>query len=260
MFLTLFISCGPAPAPATTGRWPLPGDVAVVEVSAAVGADGHATAWSAAAWSVGPEAAPVSGGGCSPLPEVGLGPFAAVDVSAPAAIRLSPLGDGQLRASGPLSAYDARWQVGDVALLRVDGSRVGAAGAIRFGDAPQVASIRALDDGDVAIRWVPVKGERFEVDVTNAAGTRLRCAGGPHGILQLPWSSIDPAHPVVTVRAVRETVTQVPNEAVIRVRAVLERTLSVDEPIVSERPAVRPPPKRGTWGPRRVLRVRPFRG
>ena len=258
MILALYIACIPVPPAAV--RWPTPGDVAIVEVNATVGAEGHATAWSAEAWVVGPEAAPVAAGGCAPRKEFGHGTLAAVDVTAPAPIRLSLREDGRLHAIGPLSAYDARWQVGDVGMVRVDGSRVDAAGAIRFGDAPQLVSVRALADGGVVIRWAPVTGERFEVDVMNAAGTRLRCAGGPHGTLDLPWSSLDPARPTVTLRAVRETVTQVQNEAVIRVRAAVERTLSLDKPVLSERPRARPAPKQGTWGPRRVLRVRPNRG
>lgn len=256
MVLALYIACAAEPAAPTPVRWPVPGEVAVVEVSAALDGNGHATAWSAEAWSTSAEVVAAEGGGCAPLEAHMHGSLAAVDVSAPASARLTPEGAGPLRSAGPLSARDARWQVGNVSVLRDDGTRVDFEGALRFGDAPQVLAVRTSPDGAVTLRVGTQPGERVEIDAVNPAGVRVRCIGADDGTVALPWSAVDPSRPVVTVRAVRDTLSHVRNVAVVRVRSAIEATLSLDEPLFTEHSAPRPPAKPATWEPRKVLRYR----
>ncbi|GDX78247.1 hypothetical protein LBMAG42_00580 [Deltaproteobacteria bacterium] len=256
MVLALYIACAADPAPPTSARWPVPGEVAIVEVSAALDGNGHATAWSAEAWTTSAELVAVEAGGCSELLPHAHGSLAAVDLSAPAAARLTPEGEGPLRSAGPLSARDARWQVGNVSILRDDGTRADFEGALRFGDAPQVLAVRTSSDGAVTLRVGTLPGERVEIDAVNPAGKRVRCLGGDDGTVELPWSAVDPSRPVVTVRAVRDTLSHVRNVAVVRVRSAIEATLSLDEPLFTEHSAPRPPAKPATWEPRKVLRYR----
>ncbi len=256
MVLALFIACAADPAPSAPERWPLPGDVAVIEVSAAVDGNGHATAWSAEAWTTSAEAVATAGVGCAPLAAHTRGSLAAVDLSAPADARLTPEGAGPLRSAGPLATRDARWQVGDVSLFQSDGARVDFDGALRFGDAPQVLAVRTSPDGAVTVRVAPLPGERVEIDAVNPAGVRVRCVGAEDGTVDLPWSAVDPSHPVVTVRSVRDTISHVRNIAVVRVRSAIEATLSLDEPLFTEHSVPRPPAKPATWEPRKVLRYR----
>ena len=257
MILLAFFACADPEPRAEVQRWPRPGETAVIEVNAAVGERGRATAWSAVAWTEAPEAAAEVVTGCriqrARPPAVGL---AAVDVTAPAAVRLVRDEAGVLRTSGPLGVGDARWSIGDVVLTRDDGVRIDLPGAIRFGDAPDVLAVRDGLGGDVALRWSRTADETLEVIALRRDGQTMVCSGGEGGLLAVPAYAFDPAHPAVRVRAVRETLTVAPNAALVRVRAAVELVISLADPAVSERALPRPRPGKPAWEPRRVLRVR----
>ncbi len=260
MVLALLIACADPPPVAEGPRWPRAGDAAVIEVNAEEDRHGHATAWSASAWTEPPEALTDSLDGCRILrarpPAEGL---SAVDLTAPATVRLVPDGAGHFATTGPLVATDARWAVGDVALVRDDGSRVALPGAVRFGDAPNVLAVRDGLGGGLALRWDRTADETLEVRTVRRDGQMVECTGGEDGLLALPAWTFDPAHPEVRVRAVRETLAVAPNEARVRVRAAVETVISLADPEVSER-AILKRPARPTWEPRRFFRVRTTSG
>ncbi len=256
MLLSLLIACRPTPEPPLAARWPSPGDAVIVEINARLDGSGRATTWEAAAWT--DSTAPATGRGCRAIPPRDAGDLAAVDVTAPAGARLAKLA-GMLATAGPLGAHDARWQVGDAALLWRDGARVRVEGAVRFGDGPELTDVSPDGDGGVVLSFTQRADERVELDSVNAAGARLRCTGGTDTLV-IPWTALDPAHPVATLRAVRESLAVAPNAARVRVLAAVELVVSLTEPRYSKRLGAPPPPVRPTWGPRRLLRVRPSRG
>ena len=258
--LTAFVllACSPPEAPRSADRWPRPGDSAIIEVNAAVDGEGHATAWGARAWAEAPEVVAARPWGCRrDDARVSAGNLAAVDLSVPSRTRLGPTGGGALATQGPLVARDARWQLGDAALTMVDGERLAFGGAVRFGDAPDIASVRTAENGDVTLRVNRRADETIEVETVDPTGAPVRCSGPAGADIVLPWTVLDPAHPVVTVRSVRETVVVAPNEAILRVRAAIEASLSVAEPMVTERAYPRPRLTRPTWEPKKATRFRP---
>ncbi len=256
MLLGLLIACHPSPAPTPARRWPTPGDAVTVEINARLDGSGRATTWDATAWA--DETGPGTGRGCRGVPPRAPGNLAAVDVTAPAGARLANLA-GTIATAGPLSTHDARWQVGDAALLWQDGSHARVDGVVRFGDGPELTDVSPDGNGGVVLRFTHNADERVELDSVNAAGARIRCTGGTDTLV-VPWTALDPAHPLATLRAVRESLAVAPNAARVRVLAAVELVVSLTEPRYSKRLGVPPPPGRPTWGPRRLIRARPSRG
>ncbi|MSQ03287.1 MAG: hypothetical protein EXR71_15580 [Myxococcales bacterium] len=256
MLLGLMIACLPDHEPAPAARWPMPGTAVTVEINARLDGSGRATTWDAAAWA--DSAAPATGRGCRVVPTRNAGDLAAVDVTAPAGARLANQA-GMLATAGPLSTHDARWQVGDAALLWQDGSRTRLDGAVRFGDGPELTGVHPDGDGGVVVSFTRRAEERVELDSINAAGAQVRCTGGTETLV-VPWTALDPARPLATLRAVRESLVVAPNAARVRVVAAVELVVSLMEFRYSKRLGAPPPPGRPAWEPRRLIKVRPSRG
>jgi hypothetical protein len=255
LFTLLALGCSePEPAPISP-RWPRAGVEAVLEVSAQVDEAGRATGWSAAAWGGRPPTAGPLAGECDAVaPRTEVEGLAAVDITAPVAARLRPNGGRGMLASGPLAVRDARWAVGDVALLGEDGGTTLLAGVLRFGDAVALTSVVVLSGGETLVRIKPQADTAVEIDVTLSDGNLLRCAGTADGAVALPAGLADGV-PVV-VRGVHDSVVVAPNAALLRVRAVVERVLSLADPVASDHEVLPPPGAAGSWSPRRVLRYR----
>lgn len=250
-------ACVTAPTEPVAARWPKPGVQVVVEARAQVDDAGRARAWSAEAWTEAEAGADTPG--CHAVGARTAVGLAAVDVGAPAPVRLQPQ-DGRLAAAGPLLAEDARWQVGDVAVLRDDGVHVVFESALRFPDAPDLGELALRDDGGAWLRWTPRPGEHIEVEAENAAGVRVVCRGA-EGRVFVPWTAYDPAHPTVTVRAVQASHVGVVNTVQVWARAAVEATFSFAHAArwterILPSPQLAPP----SPGPRRAPRGRVSRG
>lgn len=249
------LACGADPAEPAGARWPRPGLAVVVEARAEVDDDGRARAWDAVAWT----GAPAPEAGCHAVPPRDAAGLAAVDVGAPAAARLTP-GAAGLRAAGPRVAEDARWQVGDVRVVRDDGFAARFEGALRFPDAPDLGELELRDDGGVWLQWRARAGEVVELEATNAAGVTMRCRDDG-GRLLVPWTAYDPAHPEVRVRAVQEARLRVDSAFDVVARAAVELRVSLAHAARwSERVLPAPRLMPASPGPRRAPRGTARRG
>lgn len=153
-----------------------------------------------------------------PPPAAGTSALAAIRLGAPGAAELTfDEGSGLYRADGPRRASGAAWAVGDAALLRRDGSRVLAPGAVRLAEVPPVRLVTALPDGSIAVRWGPTRADvRVRVE---ARGVAVECRGRDDGAVLPGWASRPGA--AVSLRAVTDRVTWIRDEAVLDVQASL---------------------------------------
>jgi hypothetical protein len=260
LFTLLALGCGaPEAPPPPPARWPRPGLELVLEVSARVDDEGGATAWAAGAWREGAQLADGSTDCPAPPERADVPGLAAVDVSVPVATRLYPSERGGLEAAGPLHVRDARWEVGDVRLVGDDGTGAILLGALRLGDAATVDDLTVGSGGEVRLRFAEQEGARVEVEVQDERGRTYRCEGND-GLVVLPAYIVAMANGRVVVRSVRESITVSPNEALVRVRAVVERALSLGDPLAIEKRAM-PSTGGNPWcSPRRVLGLGPDLG
>lgn len=240
-------------------QWPRVGDGAWVEVAARVGERGQAGAWRASAAIETPsnELQPVE---CyRPAPAAGAQNstpwLAGVSLAVPAYADLGPGNDGSLWAGGPLRPDAAAWDVGDVKLLRRDGTTVELKAALRFGQAAEVTAIRVDMDGNLEIEFLSERDQRVEIATTTRGGEAVTCPA-VRGVARLPWWAVPSEGAKVLVRAVRETKAVVPNEGMYRVMGVVEQVLELAPGRVSERWNVQPAPGRPSWEPRKILRWR----
>ncbi len=257
MVLLLAVAgCATPAAEVQVARWPRAGDALVVEVRATVDADAEAQGVVAAGWGVDPVdvgSSPREGCASAREPVVQVPGIASVDVDVPVAMRLG--GAAGLRAEGPIRPEDPAWDVGDVTVIRADGTRARARSAVRFGERPDVVSVSHDDDGGATIRWAERVGEHVEVLSVNADGERILCVG-TGGVVELARWAMPADGATVTVRAVRETLSVVPNEVMLRARAVIETVLDLGAERLTDRqqaPVLAAPP---VWEPRRVIRYR----
>lgn len=244
---------------AVATHWPRVGDGAWVEVAARVGERGQAGAWWASA-AVEAPASKVQPNECY-RPETGLQKSAAQDwlagvsLDVPGRAELGRGPQGELWAGGPLRPDAAVWDVGDVKLLRRDGTTVELKTALRFGQAAEVSAIRADLDGNLEIEFLPERDQTVEIATMTRGGEAVICPA-VRDLVRLPWWAVPREGAKVLVRAVRETRAVVPNEGMYRVRGVIEQVLELAPGRVSERWNVQPPPGRPNWEPRKILRVR----
>lgn len=257
MFLTLLaLGCSEPEAHREVSHWPRPGVEAIVEVSARVNAEGEAMAWSAAAWSEERPSVPVSGGCVEVGGRADVAGLAAIDVSAPVSTRLNPTAGRGMEASGPLTVRDARWAVGDVHLLSDDAVSLHLEGVLRFGDAVEFTAVVVGAGGEVYARVAPQPDTTVELDVVGRGGRVVRCSATEDGLLMLPAGLAEAAESGVVLRGVHDALVVVPNAALLRVRAVVERSLSLTDPVASDRSTPVPRGSAPPWSPRRVLRDR----
>ncbi|MBM4392771.1 MAG: hypothetical protein FJ090_16730 [Deltaproteobacteria bacterium] len=248
--LLLALGCAPSPEATREARWPRVGDTVTVEVIA--GESGI----SASAWPVEPAALALpSTAGCvatrshaAPLPGM-----TAIDVAVPFAQRIGA--DGRSEAEGPSPRRDASWAVGDVRVVRDDGTRAHARSALRFGEAADVVAVLHDDDGSATLRWAERPEEHLEILARDDGGRAYTCVGRA-GLLHIPADLMPGLGELITLRAVRDTITVVPNEVMVRGRAVIETRFDIHAEMLSDRAAPRPRPAPSVWEPRRVLRVR----
>lgn len=257
MILLLAVTgCAVPAAPVQAERWPRVGDTVVVEVRATVDVEDHAQGVAAAAWGVDAGevgAAPTAGCRVVDEPAAEAPGIASVDVTAPVALRLG--GRGELRAEGPIRPADPAWEVGDLTVVRDDGTRARARSAVRFGERADVVSVSYDEGGGATLRWAERVGEHVEVLTANSAGETVLCTGSAGSVALARWAM--PADgATVVVRAVRETVTVVPNEFVLRARAVIESVFDLGAERLTDHqsPPFRAAPK--AWEPRQVIRTR----
>lgn len=256
------VSRGTDAGSSAVSQWPVAGDSAWVEVSARVDEQGKAGMWMATA-----APGPVTGAG-SPgrnddpsacrrtTGSAAAGEWlAGVALDAPAPGTLTPGPDGKLWTGGPLRPSAAAWDVGDVKLLRRDGTSVMLKSALRFGQAAEVTAIRADTDGNLEIELLPERDQHVEIATTTRGGEAVTCPA-VRSVVRLPWWAVPDEGAKVLVRAVRETQAVVPNEGMYRVRGVVEQVLELAPGRVSERFNTQPPPGRPSWEPRKILRLR----
>ncbi len=248
--LLLALGCAPSPDATPAARWPRVGDTVAVEViagesvvtAAAWPVDSQALAAPAAAECVATESM------SSPLPGI-----AAIDVDVPSAQRIGP--DGRAAAEGPTPARDASWAVGDVHVVRDDGTRAHARSALRFGEAADVVAVLHDDEGGATLQWAERPDEHLELLARDGEGRMYTCTGRA-GLLDIPARLMPGPGELVTLRAVRDTLTVVPNEVMVRARAIIQSAFDIHAEMLSDRAAPRFRPAPSVWEPRRVLRVR----
>lgn len=248
--LLLALGCAPSPDATPDARWPRVGDTLAVEVIAGE-AGATASAWPVEAAAL---ARPVATG-CvaTENKSASLPGIAAIDVDVPSPRRIG--GDGRGAADGPTPARDASWAVGDVHVVRDDGTRAHARSALRFGEAADVVAVLHDDEGGATLQWAERPDEHLEVMARDDDGRAYTCVGRA-GLLDIP-AGLMPSHgEFVTLRAVRDTLTVVPNEVMVRARAIIESTFDIHAEMLSDRAQPRFRPAPSVWEPRRVLRVR----
>lgn len=257
MLLTLLaFACSEPEAAVSAPRWPRPGLAAILEVSARIGEDGRASAWSAGVWKED-SSPPAPPGACVVPPARSDVPgLAAVDLTAPVRTRLQPGEGSGMRAAGPLHVRDARWAVGDVRLVAADGTGAVLEGALRFGDAAAVDAMTVGSGGEVLLRFVEQAETRVEVELTARDGQAWRCAEAAPGLVVLPAELVDAAAGHVVLRAVHQSVVVAPNAALVHIRAVVEQAISLADPLASGERAPVPVRAAPAWAPRKVLRHR----
>ncbi|MBM4369684.1 MAG: hypothetical protein FJ102_25970, partial [Deltaproteobacteria bacterium] len=145
--------------------------------------------------------------------------------------------------------------VGDVRVVRDDGTRAHARSALRFGEAADVVAVLHGDDGGATLQWAERPDEHLEVLAQDDGGRGYTCVGRA-GLLDIPVELMPALGEMVTLRAVRDTVTVVPNELMVRGRAIIESRFDIHAEMLSDRAAPRLRPAPSVWEPRRVLRVR----
>lgn len=248
--LLLALGCAPSPDATPDARWPRVGDSVTVEVIA--GASGvTASAWPVDATHLGapaPTGCVATGDNAESLPGL-----AAIDVDVPVPQRIGA--DGRAGAGGPAPERDASWAVGDVHVVRDDGTRAHARSALRFGEAADVVAVQHDDEGGASLRWAERPDEHVEVLAHDARGRAYTCTGRA-GLVDIPAELMPGPGELVTLRAVRDTLTVVPNEVMVRARAIIESAFDIHAEMLSDRAAPRLRPAPSVWEPRRVIRVR----
>lgn len=210
-----------APRPADVPLWPRRGDEVDVEVTARLGE--AETAWTASVADHGPAAEPMRGCHALPVPVRGEGTFQAVFVDTPAPTRLRWDADAaRWSAEGPRGSVDPAWAVGSLSWVRADGSTVDADGAVRFGGLPDVRALAHEEDGSIRLAYAATP------DRVSVVAKGVECVGGPTS-LTVPWYLVTDGG--LVLRSARERTAIVPDQGMIHVRAVLERTLSLDAPL-----------------------------
>ncbi len=248
--LLLALGCAPSPDATPGARWPRVGDSVAVEVIAGESAP------TVAAWPVDARAlASAAETGCvatvasaAPLPGI-----AAIDVDVPAVQRIGA--DGRASAEGPATPRDASWAVGDIHVVRDDGTRVHARSALRFGEAADIVAVLHDDAGGATLQWAERPDEHLELLARDSEGQPYTCTGRA-GLLDIPAELMPGAGELVTLRAVRDTLSVVPNEVMVRGRAIIESAFDIHAEMLSDRAAPRFRPAPSVWEPRRVIRVR----
>lgn len=238
-----------------------PAAVVQVEVIARLTEPGSA-AWSATARVASLATPPTIAGECrppEPAPHEPDGPVVdGIRTTGPTRANLTwDDGQAQWRLAGPQRAADPTWGVGDVELT-VDGTRIRAAEAIRFGAAPLVESVeRDPADGSVTLTWDPRSVDVTEVRVEGPAG--LIVCGAQGSRLVLPWWAVPAKGGQVVLRSTRERWTALGNGVVVQVRAAIERVVPLDEPReqARERAPGPPTPDPRPKGPRYSNRPQP---
>jgi hypothetical protein len=201
-------------------------------------------------------------GTCAPAPvrpaaAGGSGWLRELSLTAPAPARLVPDSRG-LSTSGPLATADPAWAVGDLAWTDGDGWASRATAAVRFGPAVGPVRVERNYDGSVDLAWSATDGAVVRVLVPATEGM-LACIGSAEGLRIAAAMAPPRGVPVVVESVVARAL--VVDGTLLRVRAAVGRTVSLDSPDTAATPVPPRPaaPARGA-GPRHVFRNRPTTG
>lgn len=245
--LLALVACSEtAPPVVSETLFPRAGDIVDIEVVARVDAGGNVEGWTelASATSDAPRSAagPGARDSCSPIAARPASEHSLARVELDAPVARSLRWNGTAYASvGPRPMGDPGWAVGDVRLVRADGAVLNASGALRFGGIPEVRSVTREADGSLSLRWDAMPDERVVVETVTPAGQRLACAASSSGGRVPRWAA--PADGAsVTLRAIRDRVTVIPNEAIVRVHAAIDRLIPLNTSDISVRSTAGSPP------------------
>ncbi len=245
-FLTLAACIGSTDNVGTEQLYPRAGDVVDIDVVAHIDGGGLVSGWTdvATVGTDGPGADQGGTGRCVPVRVQASSQhtLARVDLGTPVPTSLRWIGDAYA-STGPRRVGDPGWAVGDVRLVRIDGTVVAAAGALRFGGIPEVLSVTRDANGGIALRWKASADERLIIRTVTPSGQTLDCSAGPRGGSVPRWAApADGGN--VTLRSIRDRVTVIPNEAIVRVHSAIERFVPLDVPLTTVRSTPEQPPAR----------------
>lgn len=230
-----------------------------LEVVARVGA-GPEASWWASAGAERLDAAPPAGS-CRPVEAAPAEPrppsLDGLRLGGPLDGALVPAEGGRWETVGPRVLLDPAWAVGSVSWRKGEVETVGA-DALRFGAVPVLTRADRGPRGDVELGWEADTADQVRIRVQGPAGL-VEC-GVDGARAHLPWWAVPAKGGEVALRSERVVELPLDAEHRLRIRAVIERMVPLDQaPESASRPITEPAapilprdPPRARRGPRPV--------